>query len=242
MLAETNRRVILAGLFIVIGFVFILKSLGLIPPFLWWIFSWEMILIVLGAFFLLHRGAVLPGVILIGVGSYFLLQDVGFYWIDHWMIWAFILIAIGMILLLKRDHITNGKHGKWKTGSHFGHTETTSPGMDYVDEVAVFGGGEKIITSQNFKEGKVTGIFGGTEINLLNAQLAKGTNYLDLFHMFGGVTLIIPRDWNVKIDIVALFGGMGDKRDIVNNPELDDRILYIKGFVMFGGGEIKSFK
>ena len=60
--------------------------------------------------------------------------------------------------------------------------------------------------------------------------------------MFGGTTLIIPRDWNVKIDIVALFGGVGDKRDIVNNPDMDDRVLYIKGFVMFGGGEIKSFK
>ena len=54
--------------------------------------------------------------------------------------------------------------------------------------------------------------------------------------------MIIPRDWNVKIDIVALFGGVGDKRDIVDNPDNDERVLYIKGFVMFGGGEIKSFK
>jgi predicted membrane protein len=242
MSAETNKRVVLAGLLIITGFVFLLKSLGLIPPFFWWIFSWEMILIAIGVFILLARGAILPGVILIGVGSYFLLQDIGFYWIDHWMIWAIILIAVGMIVLLRRDIPGAKHHGKWKGGSHFSHSESTDPGVDYIDEVAAFSGGEKIITSQNFKGGKVTGIFGGTEINLLNAKLAKGTNYLDIFNMFGGTTLIIPRDWNVKIDIVALFGGVGDKRDIVNNPDMDDRVLYIKGLVLFGGGEIKSFK
>ncbi|MFC2124809.1 LiaI-LiaF-like domain-containing protein [Bacteroidota bacterium] len=242
MSAETNKRVLLAGILILIGFVFILKSFGLIPPFFWWIFSWEMILIVVGLFVLLARGAVLPGVILIGVGSYFLLQDIGFYWIDHWMIWAIILIAVGMVILLKREIPGEKRHRKWEGGDHFGHKETTDPGMDYIDEVAAFGGGEKIITSQNFKGGRVTGIFGGTEINFLNAKLATGTNYLDIFYLFGGTTLIIPKDWNVKTDIVALFGGIGDKRDIVDNPDNDDKVLYIKGFVLFGGGEIKSFK
>ncbi len=242
MSAETNKRVVLAALLILVGFVFILKSLEIIPDLFWWVFSWEMILIVIGIFLLLARGAVLPGVVLIGVGSYFLLQDIGFYWFDHWMIWAIILIGAGMIILLKKELPGEKHHRKWKGGSHFGHKESTDPGMDYVDSVDVFGGGEKIITSQNFKGGRITGIFGGSEVNFLNAKLAKGTNYLDLFFMFGGTGLIVPSDWNVKIDIVALFGGVSDKRDIVDNPENDDKILYIKGVMLFGGGEIKSFK
>ena len=136
-----------------------------------------------------------------------------------------------MIILLKKDFPGEHKHRKWEGGGHFGHKETTDAGMDYIDSVDVFGGGEKIIMSQNFKGGKITGIFGGSEINFLNAKLAKGTNYLDLFFMSGGMGLIIPKDWNVKVDVVSLFGGIGDKRDIIDNPENDDSVLYIKGFV-----------
>ena len=52
---------------------------------------------------------------------------------------------------------------------------------DYVDEISVFSGSEKIITSKEFKGGKMTSIFGGTSLNLVNADLAQGTNILDVF-------------------------------------------------------------
>ena len=75
MSAETNKRVLLAGFLIIIGLVFILKSIGLVPPLFWWVFSWEMILITIGLFILLARGAVVPGIIMIAIGSYFLISS-----------------------------------------------------------------------------------------------------------------------------------------------------------------------
>ena len=41
-------------------------------------------------------------------------------------------------------------------------------------------------TSKEFKGGKLTSIFGGTDLNLVNADLAWGTNILDVFVLFGG--------------------------------------------------------
>ena len=111
---------------------------------------------------------------------------------------------------------------------------------DYLDELAIFGGGDKIITSDNFRGGRVTTIFGGSDIVLLHSQLAPGVNEIEVFSMFGGWTLRVPPNWQVKSEVVAIFGAVSDKRYIPDSVVKDNtRQLIIKGFVMFGGGEIK---
>ena len=60
--------------------------------------------------------------------------------------------------------------------------------------------------------------------------------------MFGGWTLVVPPNWQVKNEVVAIFGGINDKRVISTDVLKDNsRQLIIKGFVMFGGGDIKSY-
>ena len=73
-----------------------------------------------------------------------------------------------------------------------------------------------------------------------NCELAPGKNELDLFIMFGGYEIRVPQDWNIIVDVVPLFGGFSDKR--IKDPNRvyeDDKVLVIKGLVLFGGGEIK---
>jgi predicted membrane protein len=113
---------------------------------------------------------------------------------------------------------------------------------DKIDDVAIFGGGNKIITSENFRGGNVTAVFGGSEINLMNCKLAEGENVVDMLCIFGGSTLIIPSDWNVIVSVTSIMGGFSNK--IVKNPaRVTDttRSLHIKGLALFGGGEVKSF-
>ena len=112
--------------------------------------------------------------------------------------------------------------------------------QDNIDDVSVFGGGTKNFTSRNFTGGKLTAIFGGSDIHLENCSLAHGQNEMDLFVMFGGYTIYVPQEWNVVIDVVPIFGGFSDKR--IKDPNRvyeDDKVLIIKGLVLFGGGEIK---
>ncbi len=113
---------------------------------------------------------------------------------------------------------------------------------DFIDEVSIFGGGEKIVTSSQFKGGRITSIFGGSKINLMNSSLAEGNNVIDIFCTFGGTTIIVPAGWTVKVEVVSIFGGFSDKRERMPNLVFDqDRTLIIKGVAIFGGGEVKSF-
>jgi hypothetical protein len=99
-----------------------------------------------------------------------------------------------------------------------------------------------VVTSQNFKGGRVTAIFGGSKIDLRSANLAKGRNVLDIFAIFGGTKLLVPTGWDIKIEVSSVFGGFSDKRrprpDDVRDPSKE---LVIKGVTIFGGGDIEGF-
>ena len=77
---------------------------------------------------------------------------------------------------------------------------------------------------------------------MVNAKLGEGDNVIDFFAMFGGGTFIVPADWDVNVDVTSIFGGFADKRIPSKNvSEEKNKQLFIRGIVIFGGGEIKSF-
>jgi len=94
--------------------------------------------------------------------------------------------------------------------------------------------------SDNFRGGKLTNIFGGSDINLSKANPVPQGCIIDAVVIFGGSNLIVPDDWQVKTEAVSIFGGVSDKRVMpaAFNP---DKTLVIKGVVIFGGIEIKSY-
>ena len=60
--------------------------------------------------------------------------------------------------------------------------------------------------------------------------------------MFGGVEISVPRGWEVQVDVTSIFGGFNDKRGPVEpSSDNDKKTLIIKGFAIFGGGEVKSY-
>ncbi|MBI9036266.1 MAG: hypothetical protein JEZ03_17535 [Bacteroidales bacterium] len=200
------------------------------------IFSWQMILIVIGLVNLLNTSNKTPGLVLIAIGTFFLLPD--FFYFDfptRKLFLPIVFIGMGIIFLTNR--------GKWdKFTKHHGHFShgNTNLGEDFLDDVNIFGGGHKSITSQTFMGGKITSIFGGSEYNMTHAELRDGHAEIEFTSIFGGSKLIVPADWKVKTDVVAIFGGFSDKRasGSVQNP---NKVLIIRGSVIFGGGEIVSY-
>jgi hypothetical protein len=146
------------------------------------------------------------------------------------MFWPSIFIIVGIIFIFS-------KRKGWNSV-----TSSSQVGDDYIDFVHVFSGGERQIVSDNFRGGKVSAVFGGSEIDLTQAKLAPGVSILEIACVFGGTTIIVPADWNVKIEVVPILGGFGDSRKIFPGRTIDTtRQLVIKGAVVFGGGEIKSY-
>jgi predicted membrane protein len=172
--------------------------------------------------------------VLSGIGALFLIPRV-FPRIDYdaGIIIPFFLIVLGVYIILKRR--------KLDTGSELS-SDKSNVNKDKIDDVSIFGGGTKIISSNNFQGGNITAIFGGSEINLINCQLAEGDNVLDVLCVFGGTTIILPKEWNVVINVTSILGGFSNKS--IRNPTIvidQSRTLHIKGLAMFGGGEVKTY-
>ncbi|MHB9041350.1 MAG: LiaF domain-containing protein, partial [Melioribacteraceae bacterium] len=154
-------------------------------------------------------------------------------------LWPLIFVMIGLYIIFGRERF---RHSRLSSKSTFEEPSgQPASGNDYVDSVNIFGGGNKVIHSDNFKGGNITSIFGGSEINLSNCKLAEGENFIEVTAVFGGTTIIVPHDWKVILDVLPIFGGFGDKRIKDPNKAFQEgRTLVIKGLVIFGGGEVKT--
>jgi predicted membrane protein len=186
---------------ILLGLVFLANNFGIFDyEIRRYLFRWEVILMALGVFFIVARGNRSTGIILLVIGAVFYLSDFLHYDFSFWQIfWPALLILAGVMIIFRHRLDRDG----------IGRNQLTDDNV--VDELAIFGGGDRIVSSQHFQGGRVTCIFGGLNYNLLKAKLAPGENYIDVFCMFGGMNLVIPENWNVKIRVTSIFGGFNDK-------------------------------
>ncbi|HZH94371.1 MAG TPA: LiaF domain-containing protein, partial [Flavisolibacter sp.] len=104
----------------------------------------------------------------------------------------------------------------------------------------VFGGIKKIVLSKNFKGGDLVNFMGGSEINLTQADFS-GRIRIETTNVFGGTKLIVPPTWDVQSEVVAVFGGVDDKRQLIGTGVDPNKVLVIEGTCIFGGIEIRSF-
>ena len=230
-----DRRSIVAILLIAAGGLLMLQTFDVIDFSLsHYIFNWKTLLIAIGLVILGSSQHRTTGYVLIGLGLIFWLPSItGFDIRFSQVFWPAMLIGIGLVIISRRG----GRH-------RYSNRTVDAEGnihSDYVDDISILGGGLKRFSSQNFKGGTITAIFGGSEIDLTSAEIAPEGSVLDVFTMFGGTKLIVPGNWQVKSDVVSLFGGFNDKRHIKPEVAIDSKLVLIKGFVLFGGVEVKSY-
>jgi len=227
-----NNRPIIGVILVLAGLFLVMRNTGFFPEFIdHIIFSWPMLLVCIGLVMTLGASEKTSGVIVMAVGGFFLIPMIFRETFHAYnMFWPSIFIIIGVIFIFT-------KRRGWNAVS-----TTTMTGDDYIDIVNVFSGGERQIVSENFKGGKISAVFGGTELDLTKAKLAPGRNELEIACIFGGATFIVPDDWNISISVTPVLGGFTDSRKLLPGRTVDStRQLVIKGAVIFGGGEIKSY-
>jgi predicted membrane protein len=227
-----NNRPIIGVILVLVGLFLVMRNTGVFPDFIdHVIFSWPMLLVAIGLVMTLGASEKTAGVIVMAVGGFFMIPMIFRETFHAYnMFWPSIFIIIGVIFIATR---------------HRGLNSVTSKGIigdDYIDYVNVFSGGERQIVSENFRGGKVSAIFGGMELDLTKAKLAPGRNELEIACVFGGATIIVPDDWYVTIEITPVLGGFNDSRRLSPGRTIDpSKQLVLKGAVVFGGGEVKSY-
>jgi predicted membrane protein len=236
---RNSNRVVIGVVLVIAGFFLAIKNFGFLPDFLYdIIFSWQMLLIVIGVVMTMGSARRTAGFILMAVGGFFLIPLAFRETFPQYdLFWPAIFIIIGIIFIFT----TGSRHGHFH-GRHSYFTGTSQSNEDYIDYLNIFSGGERQVISDNFKGGKVTSVFGGNEIDLTKAKLAPGRSELEIACVFGGTTLIVPDDWTIIIDVVPVLGGFTDSRKLSPGRTVDpQKQLVIKGAVVFGGGEVKSY-
>ena len=235
---ERNRH---GGLWI--GLIFLLIGLGWLLrqvsfPFPHWIFGWEMILIIVGLVIgIKNKFRDAAWAIMILIGGIFLVRDIFPFLAFSNYFWPIALIVLGVFLIVRPRKRYWNRYPDPNAAYGEGNDPITAE--DHLDFTAAFGGLKKNILTKNFRGGDVTCIFGGTELNFMQADI-QGTVTLDVTQIFGGTKLIVPSNWDIKSDMTAIFGGIDDKRS--PSPNVDHaKVLVVDGTSIFGGIEILSY-
>jgi predicted membrane protein len=234
-----RKKGILGVIIVFAGLALLLFNTGIFPLyFRHIIFSWPMLLVVIGIVSFIGSESRIPGIILILIGGFFLVPRIFDFNISFTQLfWPLILICVGILVLFRRfPH-----PGQWKqriTGS-----PNTSAALDqgFVFEDHIFSGTEKRIINKDFKGGRINVIFGGIKLDLTQAQMAEGSNELEVNVIFGGATIIVPCEWKIQLKNTSVFGGFSDKRFCIKEATDQSRVLVIKASAVFGGGEIKTY-
>jgi predicted membrane protein len=225
---RNNLNTIFWGLVLVlVGVLFLAQNLGYLGNFPFWNYL-PALLIVLGLYQLLANQfrAWTGPLILILVGTFLLLAALD---IITWstfgtLIWPTILILIGLSIIFRRgsssDQFTEEKSSQFNIFS-------------------AFSAQKRNVTSPDFRNGEITAMFGGVEIDFRSANIMEKPVRIQSTVMFGGADIYVPQDWDVRIDAFAMFGGTEDKRISVP-PAKQTPDLIINGTVLFGGLSIKS--
>ncbi len=207
---------------VILGLVFLLKNLHILPlPS--YFFTWKTLLIVIGVvgISLGKKEAYIP--LIIGASFLVIYDILGMSFFSFRDLWPIVLILIGLSILMRhrKNQVPIGEESR------------------QIDGMAIFSSFEKKVTSQDFIGGNATAIFGGIDIDMKQASLSEESNTIDLFTLFGGAVFKIPTDWTINISqLTVVFGGFEDQRHTSKTDP--NKVLHIKGLILFGGGELKN--
>lgn len=229
---QRNGRIFGGLIVVAIGVIWLSSKMGIELPK--WIYNWELIPITIGLYIGARQsfkgfGWLIP----VFIGLVFLLDDL-FPNMDSLrpFIWPSVVIFVGLVMIFKPKKDKK----KWEEYTH----AATNDNNDIIEATSIFGGVNKNIISKQFKGGSITCVFGGAEINLLQADIQDKVT-LETVNVFGGTKILVPPHWQIQPEVTAVLGGIEERRP--QAPELQDpnKILVLKGTCAFGGIEIVSY-
>lgn len=182
---------------------------------------WPLIVVAAGLAMLVNEPRNYAGALIVmGVGAIIQLNILDLVDVNVWgVIWAVVIIAIGVAILRRPGRATVSD--------------------DHVNQTAVFFGVDKKVASQNFQGGALTAVMGGIELNMRQAAMPpQQTSELSVFTLMGGIELKVPESWRVEVTGLPVLGGWTVKA----NPPVDPAapVLRVRATCVMGGMEIKN--
>lgn len=218
-----SSQLLLGAAIVLVGIVLLLRTTGIyeVDYLLKYVPS---LFVLLGLYALVvsgFRNVVGAGIVVLVAGAW---QLVALDYLEAeqvWDLWPLLVVFFGLSILL----------GQYRSRSK----PTTS---DHPTALAIFGGSEPRSNTKNFTGADLTAIFGGVELDVSEAEVADPPAHVSATVAFGGAEIRVPEDWNVRLDVLPLFGGASDERprSPAEHEEVD---VVVTGLALFGGVSIQ---
>lgn len=234
---KSNGKVLGGSIIIGVGLLLLVQKFGVVFPY--WLFSWKTALIAIGLILgAKHRFRYFGWMLFVMAGVLFLLEDIIPGINMSKFIWPIIIVVAGIFTIFFNPFNVGGWKNPW-TRKPRSNQEITSE-EDFIESMSLFGGIRKNVLSKKFKGGEIATVVGGTEINLSKADInGYGKAVLEVAAVLGGVKIIVPPDWDVKSEVIAILGTVEDKRPLQTKTN-SDKVLIIRGAAVLGGIDIRS--
>ncbi len=220
-----KSKILFGLLFVAVGVIYGLQELGMITDIgLTANVIFPSIMIIIGLIILFNNHNIIFGGIVTFLGVVNLLNQ--WYPQLNKIIFPGILVIVGIEILFggifkriahPRDHITIDNN-------------------DEINAIAVLGGVEKKIVSQNFKGGKADAFLGGVVLDLTEIKLTSDA-IIDVNAFMGGVEIKLPANIKIRSDVNGFLGGVEIKYRATEPT--GENILILRGTAILGGIEVK---
>jgi Domain of unknown function (DUF5668) len=193
-------RLTLGLVVLVLGLVFLADGAGLLRAGSA-IELWPVGVVALGLIVVLQAETAnrMLGAVLLIAGVWLLLDNVGVWSYGFWRTWPYLLVVFGAWMIYRvRDM----------------RAREASSGDAYMAEFAFLDGVERQCASAGLQAGEVSAVLGTCDFDLsrMAAAVGPGRAVIDVFALFGRISLDVPAGWNVENRVLPLFGR-------VNMPE-----------------------
>ena len=181
------------------------------------------------------------GALLLAMGTVSTIDTFFYRDLHFWRWWPLAIVAFGILILLRAFGVDDGsKEARARIVAEVGRpADAARPGTTAQDmnEVAIWSGVNRRVSSPAFRRANLTAIMGGVEFDLRQAGADHGEAVIDVFVIWGGIEIKVPPDWAVSNEITAIMGGAEDRS--TGTQQARNRLI-VRGVVIMGGVDIKT--
>ena len=224
-------RIIIGVILIACGVIYILGAFGIADINISLDGWWTLFIIVPSAISLVNpkNNGKVSSVICLVIGIFLLLGSLDVF--DFDILWEILLPVIVVIIGLS---LIFGNKAKTTVKEKIDNTDFSN--VEVI--TATFGEQNINKAGEKFEKANLDAVFGSIKLDLRDADLKKET-YIKASAIFAGITILVPKDVEVKIKSTPIFGGVTSESLDEKANKNAKKIIYVDGFALFGGIEIK---